>query len=219
MKILILAPHPDDEVLGCGGTIAKNVGLGHEIYVVIITKAYTPNWSEQFLINRQQEIKAVKTILGIKEYIFLDYPTVKVDTFPQKDLCDKLTDIVNTIKPEILYIPHKGDLNKDHRLTFEAALVAARPINHKIRRILSYEVLSETEWGNHIEPFFPTVYVDISDTIELKIKAILAYKSELKEAPHPRSIVIIRSLAQKRGSEVGVNYAEAFTLLREISDS
>ena len=116
----------------------------------------------------------------------------------------------------MVYIPHKGDLNKDHRLIFEASLVATRPINHKVKRILSYETLSETAWGMPIEPFIPNVYVDISETIEQKIESMRSYGSEVKQYPHPRSLEIIEILAKKRGSEVGVKFAEAFILIKEI---
>ncbi len=218
MNILVIAPHPDDEVLGCGGTIRNNVKLGNQVFVCIVTEAYTPDWSEEFLKNRLKEIEKCGQILGIKKFFFLKFPTVKIDTFPQKDLNAKISNIINEIKPDILYIPHKGDLNKDHRLVFEASLVASRPLKLKIKRILSYEVLSETEWGQPIEPFFPNVYVDISETINFKIDALNAYKSELKPAPYPRSPEIIKVLARKRGSEVGVNFAEAFIMIREISN-
>ena len=218
MKILIIAPHPDDEVLGCGGTIAKHTKEGDEVYLCIVTKAYAPDWSEEFLKNRPKEIEKANKILGIKETYFLDYPTVKLDTFSQKELNESLSKVVNKVNPDILYIPHKGDLNKDHRLVFEASLVATRPANHKVKRILSYETLSETEWGQSIEPFIPNVYVDISETFEKKIEAVKAYETELKPYPHQRSLQIIESLAKKRGSEVGVKFAEAFMLVRELVD-
>jgi LmbE family N-acetylglucosaminyl deacetylase len=216
IKILIIVPHPDDEVLGCGGTIVKHALGGDEIYLCIVTKAYSPDWSEDFLRNRSKEIKEANEILGIKKNYFLDFPTVKLDTIPQKELIGALSKVVNEVNPDILYVPHKGDLNKDHRLVFEASLVATRPANRKIKRILSYETLSETEWGHPIEPFIPNVYVDISETFERKIEAMKAYESELRQYPHPRSLEIIEVLAKKRGSEVGVNFAEAFILIREI---
>jgi LmbE family N-acetylglucosaminyl deacetylase len=216
MKILIIAPHPDDEVLGCGGTIAKHTKQGDEVYLCIVTKAYVPDWSEEFLKNRPKEIEKANKILGIEKTYFLDYPTVKLDTIPQKELNEAISKVVNEVKPDIVYIPHKGDLNKDHRLVFESSLVATRPINHKVKRILSYETLSETEWGQTIEPFIPSVYVDISETFEKKIEAMKAYESELKQYPHPRSSEIVEALAKKRGSEVGVKFAEAFILIREI---
>ena len=216
MKILIIAPHPDDEVLGCGGTIAKHTKERDEVCFCIVTKAYLPDWSEEFIKNRPKEIEKANKILGIKKTYFLDYPTVKLDTIPQKELNESISKVVNEVNPDVVYIPHKGDLNKDHRLVFESCLVVTRPANHKVKRILSYETLSETEWGQAIEPFIPNVYVDISETFEKKIKAIKAYESELREYPHPRSLEIVEALAKKRGSEVGVNFAEAFILIREI---
>jgi LmbE family N-acetylglucosaminyl deacetylase len=216
MKTLVIAPHPDDEVLGCGGTIAKHAKQGDEVYLCIVTKAYTPEWSEEFLKNRPKEIEKVNKILGIKKTYFLDYPTVKLDTFPQKELNESISKIIAEVKPEIVYIPHKGDINKDHRLVFEASLVATRPINHKIKKILSYESLSETEWGQPIDPFTPNVYVDISDMIKTKIEAMKAYKGEIKPYPHPRSLEMINILAKMRGGVVGLNAAEAFILIREV---
>jgi len=216
MKILIIAPHPDDEVLGCGGTIVKHVNRGDEVYLCIVTKGYIPDWSEEFLKNRPKEIEKANKILGIKKTYFLDYPTVKLDTIPQKELNEAISKVVNEVKPDILYIPHKGDLNKDHRLVFESSLVATRPANHKVKKILSYETLSESEWGQPIEVFIPNVYVDISETLGKKIEAMKAYGSELKQYPHPRSLEIIEALAKKRGSEVGVKFAEAFILIKEI---
>ena len=217
MKILIISPHPDDEVLGCGGTIKKHSRNGDEVYLCIVTKGYTPDWSKEFIENMSKQIKESNTILGIKKIYFLGYPTVKLDTIPQKELNEAISQVVSEVKPDILYLPHKGDLNKDHRLIFEASLVATRPINHKIKKVLSYEVLSETEWGQPIEPFIPNVYVDISGTFDKKIEAVNAYKSELKQYPHPRSLEVIEALAKKRGSEVGVNFAEAFMLIKEIA--
>ena len=216
MKILIIAPHPDDEVLGCGGAIAKHTKQGDEVHLCVVTKAYTPEWSEEFIKNRPKEVEKANKILGIKKTYFLDYPTVKLDTIPQKELNEAIFKVVAEVKPEIVCIPHKGDVNKDHRLVFEACLVAMRPMNHKIKKILSYESLSETEWGQSIEPFIPNVYVDISETFEKKIEAMKAYESEIKPYPHPRSLEMINILAKMRGGVVGFDAAEAFILIREV---
>lgn len=215
-KILIIAPHPDDEVLGCGGTVVKHSKTGDEVYLCIVTKAYTPEWSEEFLKNRQKEVEKANKILGIKKTYFLDFPTVKLDTIPQKEVIKAIYKVIDEVKPNIMYIPHEGDINKDHRLVFESCLVATKPINYKIKRILSYETLSETEWGQPIESFTPNVYVNISETFEKKIEAMKAYESELKQYPHPRSLEIVEVLAKKRGSEILVKFAEAFMLIREI---
>lgn len=216
-KILVIAPHPDDEVLGCGGTIIKYSKKGDEVYLCIVTKAYSPDWSEEFLKNRPKEIEESNKILGIKKTYFLDFPTAKLDTVPQKELNGSILKIIKEIQPEILYIPHSGDLNKDHRLVFEATLVATRPTVTPVKKILSYETLSETERGAILKPFVPNVYEDITETLNIKIKAMKVYKSELRQSPHPRSLEMIEALAKKRGSEVGFKLAEAFLLIREIS--
>ncbi len=223
MKILAIAPHPDDEVLGCGGTIKKHINQGDEVYLCIVTKAYAPDWSQEFIENRQGEISCSNKILGIKKTFFLDLPTVKLDTIPQKKLNDLISECMEKVGPEILYIPFGGDINKDHRLVFEASIVAARPKpKYLIKKILSYEVLSETEWGSSRaremkEIFIPNVYIGIFDTLKDKLKAMSCYeKSELKDYPHPRSLEAITTLAKKRGSEAGLRAAEAFVLIREI---
>lgn len=215
-KVLIIAPHPDDEVLGCGGTITKHVKAGDMVYVCIVTKAYTPEWSDDFIKNRSKEIEKAHKILDIHKTICLDLPTVKLDTFPQVDLNAAIFNVVVNSDPDIVYIPHKGDLNKDHRLVHYASLVATRPAGRNLKKVLSYEILSVTEWGSTIDAFIPNYYVDISETFDTKIKAMTEYSSELKPYPHPRSLEIIEALAKKRGSEILVPFAEAFVLIREI---
>ncbi|MDO8592407.1 MAG: PIG-L deacetylase family protein [bacterium] len=216
MKILVIAPHPDDEVMGCGGTVKRYAKEGSDVFLCIVTKAYTPEWSEDFIKNRKKEIAGANKVLGIKKTFFLDLPTVRLDTLPQKELNEKLTAVIEKVRPEMLFIPHCGDLNNDHRLIFESCLVAARPINNSIKSILAYETLSETEWGLPNIPFVPNAYSDISSTLKKKIEAMRCYGSELRKTPHPRSLEIISALAKKRGSEIGLVAAEAFMLIREI---
>jgi len=216
MKILVIAPHPDDEVLGCGGTIARHSKTGDAVYLCVATKAYTPDWSSEFLKNRVKEVAASNKVLGIKKTFYLDFPTVKLDTFPQRDLNAALAEVVGKIKPDVVYIPHKGDLNTDHRLVFESALVAVRPLKHIVKRVLAYETPSETEWGEPIGSFSPNVFVDISSTFNKKVAAMKAYKSELKKIPHPRSLGNIGALAKVRGAAAGLKMAEAFMLVREV---
>ena len=222
MKILVITPHPDDEVLGCGGAIKRHAENGDEVYLCIVTKAYTPDWTEKFIEDRKEEIECANNILGIKKTFFLDLPTAKLDTVGQKKINDLLSDCVGNIKPDIVYIPHGGDLNIDHRLIFESSLVALRPKHgNKVNKIMSYEILSETEWGSSLadnlsKVFIPNVYIDITEVLKYKIKAMSCYKSELKKYPHPRSEKAINALAEKRGSEAGFNAAEAFMLIREL---
>lgn len=217
-KILVIAPHPDDEVLGCGGTIAKYSKQGDEVYLCVVTKAYTPEWSEEFIRNRPKEVEAVRKILGIKKVHFLDFPTVKLDTISQKKLIEAISGVIKTVGPEILYLPHMGDINKDHRLIFESALVASRPFSAPtIKKTLSYETISETEYGMMFGIFIPNVYEDISGTFNLKIKAMKVYENQLKSFPYPRSLEAIEALAKKRGSESRFELAEAFMLIRELN--
>jgi len=216
-KILIIAPHPDDETLGCGGTIAKHVHSGDHVTLCIVTTAYKPEWSDEYLEMRNKQITKAVEILGINNNVIeLGYHTVKLDIIPQKEIAESLITVVNEVQPDIAYIPYKGDLHRDHRVIFESALVAMRPVNCTVKKILAYETLSETEWGQPIAPFIPNVYCDITETFLKKIEALKAYKTELKEFPHPRSLEAIEALAKKRGSEIGVRSAEAFSLVREV---
>ncbi len=214
MKILVIAPHPDDEVLGCGGAIARHSQKGDDVCLCIVTQAYEPEWTREFIEKRPKEVENVCKILGIKKVFFLGFPTVKLDTIPQKEINDKVSALIKEISPDVLYIPHSGDINKDHKIVFESALVAARPLASSVKKIISYETLSETEWGS---PFVPNLYVDISDTIKKKTEAMKSYESEVRDYPHPRSIEIIESHAKKRGSEAGLRFAEAFLIIREIT--
>jgi len=214
MIILIVAPHPDDEVLGCGGTLIKHAKSGDNIHLCIATVGYTPDWSQEYLDNRSIEIKKVGKILGIKKIHMLGYPTVKLDTISQKEINDCLFNLVSKVKPQVVYIPHRGDLNIDHRILHDASLVALRPLNNSTSRILSYEVPSVTEWG--VQPFTPNIYSDITETYEAKIEALKNYEGEMRASPHPRSLEVIEAHARKRGSEAGIQYAEAFMLIREI---
>jgi LmbE family N-acetylglucosaminyl deacetylase len=216
MKTLIIAPHSDDEILGCGGTIAKYASRGDLVSVCYVTKAYLPDWSSEYIQRKETEIKQSNAIIGISKRYDLNYPTVMLDTIPQKDINTSLSEVIAEVCPDCIFIPHRGDLNTDHRIVHDAALVSLRPISHKYTHILSYETLSETEWGPGGSTFDPRYYVNISDTIEIKIKAMDAFKTELKESPHPRSLEVIRFLARKRGSEIQVNSAEAFMPIRII---
>jgi LmbE family N-acetylglucosaminyl deacetylase len=221
MKILVVAPHPDDEVLGCGGIIKKYFLSGSEVSVCFVTKPYTPDWTQEYIDNKQKEIKKAQKVLGVKELFFLDFPTVKLDTIPQKELNDSINKVIGKVKPEIVFIPFAGDINKDHKLVSEACSVALRPKpESSVQKVFYYEVLSETEWSKPPQEigdvFIPNYYEDISDYLQDKIQAMECYKSELKEYPHPRSTEGIEILAKKRGIECGTKAAEAFMLVREI---
>ena len=218
MNILIIAPHPDDEVLGCGGTIAKYVARGDTVSICYVTTAYLPDWTEEYLEKKEAEIRRSNEILGISKRFDLKYPTVRLDTIPQKDINASLFRVISGVIPDCVYIPHRGDINKDHRIVHEAALVALRPLTHRCSKILSYETLSETEWGTGFSHFEPRYYIDITDTIKKKIAAMEAFETEMKESPHPRSREGITTLSRRRGFEILVDFAEAFVPIRIIEE-
>ncbi len=215
MKIIVFAPHNDDEVLGAGGTIAKYSYMGHEVYICEVTSG--PDKRVVKMI--QKEALNAHKLLGVKETFFLDLPVVGLADIPVKELNKAFFDVVKKTKPDIAYIPHKGDIHTDHRFTVEGAMVALRPINNpQLKEIYAYETLSETEWNipTHDNAFIPNVWCDITDFIELKKQAMSCYETQIQEPPHPRSNEIIETLARLRGSNICVPYAESFMLVRKI---
>jgi LmbE family N-acetylglucosaminyl deacetylase len=217
MKILVIAAHPDDETLGCGGTILKHTKKGNDVFLCIATRPEAKDYGADVVKEKRKEALAVAKALGVKESIFCEWPTKMLDTYPQVEINDKLGEVVNKVKPEIVYIPHAGDVHQDHRVLFEASLVACRPKpNGSVKKIFSYECLSETEWGSPIKPFVPNVYEDIHPFLEKKIGVFKLYKTEIQKWPHPRSAEGVKIAAQRRGMEVGLEAAEAFMLVREV---
>ena len=222
MKILVIAAHFDDEVYGCGGTIAKLVNEGHEIDVCVLTDSCSSQYkghAHEMIAQKKAESEEVNKILGIKETHTFDYPDMQLDTVPHVELNKAIEQCVIEINPEVVYTHHGGDVNKDHRLVFESTMVAVRPMeDSSVKRVLCYEVPSSTEWAppTPSNMFAPNVFVDIEDVVEKKIDAIKAYNSELREYPHPRSAENVINQAHLRGASVGLNAAESFMLIREI---
>ena len=223
-NILVIAPHCDDEVLGCGGIIAKYSSSGNNVFVAIITNGSlgAPElFSRQGTEKVRAEALSSHRLLGVKETFFLDFPAPRLDTIPAYQLSLKLSQLIKELKVEIVYVPHRGDIHKDHRIAFEAALVAARPINNStVKKVLAYETLSETEWAPPFsdDAFIPTIFENIENFIDIKVEAMNCYKTQIKEFPHPRSIKTIEALSAFRGSTIGTRSAEAFMLIREILD-
>ena len=208
-KVLIVSAHPDDELLGVGGTICKHIDNGDEVYVCIVTKAYEPEWSKEYIEQKVKEQKAVDELLGIKKRFNLDMPTVKLNTIPTGEFNSAISSVFKEVRPDIVYTHFEHDLNYDHTLVFHACMVAARPPNRV--KLLCYEV-AETAWCK--KPFIPDTYVNISGYLDKKIKAFECYKSEVQDYPHPRSPEGIRIKAQQRGMEAGLQRAEAFIQVR-----
>lgn len=219
MRVLVIAPHPDDEIIGVGGTIAKRVQAGDEVYVCIVTKGIEPLFREKFIEQGRWECREADAKLGVKETIFLNFPAVMLETVPRYEFNGKIAEIVQRINPDEVYIPHRGDMQLDHQMVADAVMVAVRPRGGTYpKRVYAYETLSETGWNipNTVNEFIPTVYEDITDTFELKLASMDIFKSQLASFPEARSIGAIEALAKYRGATVSVEAAEAFSLIREV---
>jgi LmbE family N-acetylglucosaminyl deacetylase len=221
-NILIIAPHCDDEVLGCGGIIAKYAKKGANIYVALVTNGHlgAPElFSKEGTEKVRSETLQAHINLGVKETIFLDFPAPRLDSVPSYKISIAINEIIKDKLISVMYVPHRGDIHKDHGISFLAALVAARPINNcTVTQILAYETLSETEWAAPFgdDAFIPTVFEDISEYLEDKLVAFKCFSTQIKEFPHPRSLENIENLAKLRGATVGMERAEAFMLIRNI---
>jgi LmbE family N-acetylglucosaminyl deacetylase len=212
-KILIVAAHNDDEILGCGSTLRKHILSGDEVYCLILGEgAICRELEGGNLIKQSQQ---AGKIIGFKEMFFKCLPDNRFDTIPQADMNRYVEQYINKINPSIVYTHHKVDLNKDHRITYESVIVVCRPINSTVKEIYSFETPSSTEWTFDYS-FKPNVFVDIKYTLETKLEATKCYTTELREYPFPRSIEALKVLAQYRGIIAGLEYAEAFELIRSI---
>jgi N-acetylglucosamine malate deacetylase 1 len=219
MKVLVIAPHPDDEVLGVGGTMARFASEGDEVYVVVVTKGFPPDYPEDAYMLARQEAKAAHAVLGVKETIFLDFPAARLDTIPHRDLNAQLCEICRKVQPDKLFVPFVGDIHMDHQRVFLSSIVAARPNNSLApKEVYAYETLSETNWNApYLAPnFVPNVFIDISSHLETKLEAMQMYASQIQPFPSERSEEGLRALATLRGATVGRFAAEAFCLIRQI---
>tara|TARA_B100001173_G_scaffold307055_1_gene314950 strand:+ start:1851 stop:2513 length:663 start_codon:yes stop_codon:yes gene_type:complete len=218
MKTLIVAPHPDDETLGVGGTILRKKSEGETVAWLIITNmSISEGWTEQQIKSRKKEIDKISKFYNFDKVFELNLPTTKLDTISMSDLTSKISECFKFFEPEEIYIPHNADAHSDHRIVFDAVISSSKWFRLKsVKKILAYETLSETGFGlSRTNNFSPNVFVDISSFIKYKIKAMNIYKSELGLPPFPRSEENIKALALIRGSESGYLAAEAFELLRE----
>lgn len=220
-KVIVVAPHADDEILGCGATMARHVKEGDEVYVIIATNASkgAPElFNEEGIEKVRNEALRAHECLGLKGTFFLDFPAPALNAFPEYKISLELSKIFNEIKPDIIYLPHPGDMHQDHKAIYRASLVSARPIGeHKVSNIYCYETLSETDWTPMNEKtFVPNHFIDVSDFFNEKSKAMEFFKSQLRNFPHSRSTEALEALAKFRGSTIGVERAEAFTVERQI---
>ena len=217
-KVFVIAPHPDDETLGCGGTLFRHKDEGDELYWIIITGISEDNgWSKLAVKKRDAEIDAVAKKYGFSGVFNFRLPTAKLDTFPLAELIKKITDVYKEVEPEIIYMPYAYDVHTDHQIIAKALQSTIKWFRYPyIKKVLMYETPSETEFNFMDKNVFkPNVFVNISDHLDGKIEAMKIYESEIGEFPFPRSEKIVRSLAALRGSQSGYEAAEAFELVYE----
>tara|TARA_B100000470_G_scaffold76453_1_gene58838 strand:+ start:235 stop:897 length:663 start_codon:yes stop_codon:yes gene_type:complete len=212
MNILILAPHPDDESIGMGGTI-KKLSKKNNIHLCVLTDgAVFDSSGQKKILERKNACKNSGKILGISDYTFLDFPVMELESISHLEINRELEKIIKKFNPKIVYTTTRHDINKDHQIVFESTLVVTRPQSSNVKQVFSYETAGMT-----INRFSPTVFEDISKEFKYKIKSFRMYKSELRPFPHPRSIKAIENLAIQRGIESGTKKAEAFELIRFIN--
>jgi LmbE family N-acetylglucosaminyl deacetylase len=223
--ILVVAAHPDDEVLGCGGTIARKSHEGHDIFVAILGEGITSRYDrrdqadKELLANLREKSRKAAEELWVKDLFLYDFPDNRFDSVPLLEIIKTVESVIQEIQPDVVFTHHGGDLNIDHVITFRSVLTATRPMaGSTVKQIYAFEVPSSTEWTfDNLSPQFkPNVFIDVSTTLETKIRAMGIYNSESRPFPHPRSREALRVIAKRWGSVVGCHAAEAFELIREI---
>lgn len=219
MRIAVIAPHPDDEVLGCGGVMARHAAEGDEVFVIVVTRGIPELFPDDLIERTRGEARKAHELLGVCETRFLDFPAPRLDVTPGHLVADALAKQFRDIRPERVYLPHHGDIHSDHGRIYHATLVAARPLaNCSVKQLLCYETLSETEWSPPIASavFYPTMFVDISAYLPKKLAAMSCFETQIKQPPNPRSLQAIEALARYRGATVNFHAAEAFVIVRQV---
>ncbi|MBZ5705065.1 MAG: PIG-L family deacetylase [Acidobacteriia bacterium] len=225
MRVLVVAAHPDDEVLGCGGTAVRLAQEGHAVHIAIMAEGITSRHAQRDqadakqLSRLHQQAQAAAAKMGAKDVVLFKLPDNRLDTVPLLEVVKLVEELVEKLKPEVIYTHHPGDLNIDHEVVHRAVLTATRPMaGHPVREIYAFEVPSSTEWAfQRLQPSFrPNVFVDVTSTLDAKLDAMACYDSESREFPHPRSSEALRALATRWGSVMGCPAAEAFELVRSI---
>jgi len=221
MRVLVISVHPDDETLGCGGTLLKHQAAKDSLFWLIVTQPHEPQWSTEMLQRKTAEVERVAEAYGMEQHFTLGFPAARLDTVPMAELIERIRDAISQVKPEVIYLIHDGDVHTDHHAVFTATLSVLKPFymcKWGVRRILCYETLSSTEAASP-QPhrlFIPNVYFDITPYIEQKIKIMELYETESQQDPLPRGPSAIYALARYRGATIGVEYAETFMLIREV---
>lgn len=218
-RVLVIAAHPDDEVLGMGGTIAVLTGQGDDVRVLVVTDGSSTQYPGDVDIRARKEQEALRAAkeLGVDDYVHLDLPDMRLDTLEHIEVNKVVEEHIRDFGPQVVYTV-QPDVNQDHRVLFDSVAVATRPTpGHPVRRLLTYAPTSSTEWTPAaVNWFVPNWYVDVTETLERKVAAFAHYETERREYPHPRSERAIRAAAEFHGSSCGIEYAEPFVLIRGL---
>ena len=219
-NVIVISAHPDDEILGAGGTLLKHIDNGDKVYWLITTNVFEEHgFSKERVRSRQTEIGQVAEMIGFSKVFKLSYPTMSLSSSTIIKMVPEISDIFNEVQPEVIYCLNRSDAHSDHRVTFDAVMACTKSFRYPyVKKILMYECISETEFAPALpeKTFLPNYFVDISDYHSLKLEIMGVYKSELGEHPFPRSLRNMEALATFRGASVGVDYAEAFQLIKYI---
>jgi LmbE family N-acetylglucosaminyl deacetylase len=217
--VLVVAPHPDDETLGCGCNILRHVEQGDDVYWLIVTHISVElGFSQEKVEQREREIQEVATAYGVENVINLGFPTTRLDAEPMSTLVDAVGEVFHKIEPEQVYVPYRNDIHTDHAVVFDAVASCTKWFRYpSTQRVLTYETLSETDFSidSDARGFSPNVFVDVEGYVDKKVDIMRIYESEIGTYPFPRSESAIRALATLRGAASGFKAAEAFMLLKE----
>ena len=213
-RVLVIAAHPDDELLGCGGTVALHTAAGDEVASVIVCEGESLRYGPGG-VGQPSHILRTAEILGVKDVRTLQFADQRLDTIPLTDIIDALEPVVRERQPNLVYVQYGGDVNRDHELLFKAILVATRPTESCIETILAFDTASSTEWA-YPRTFVPDTWVDITSTLETKLAAMACYESEVRSYPHPRSLQALRHRALAWGNQCCLESAEVFMTVRRI---
>jgi N-acetylglucosamine malate deacetylase 1 len=220
MRVVVFAAHPDDEILGMGGTIAVHTDAGDAVRIVCVTDGSSTQYpgDDELRVRKESEARRAAAELGVGDYVHLDLPDMRLDTLPHVDVNRVAEEHVRDFQPDVVYTPHP-DVNRDHRVLFDSVAVATRPVpGQTVRRVLTYAPTSSSEWTPAgVNWFVPNWFVDVTGTFERKLAAWAHYETEARDYPHPRSERALRAHAEFFGASVGCEYAEPFVLVRNLN--
>lgn len=213
-RVLVIAAHPDDELLGCGGTVALHARAGDHVTSVVVCEGESLRYGPEG-VGQARHMRCAAEALGVTDVRGLGFPDQRLDTFTLTDVIAPLEAVVREVRPTIVYTQYGGDVNRDHQLLFQAVLVATRPVERHVRSVYAFDTASSTEWA-YPRTFVPDTWVDISATLEAKLRAMACYESEVRDYPHPRSLRALEHRARAWGNQVLLDAAEVFMTVRRV---